>query len=122
MKRCHIFDIIDPDEAWKSMNNEIVERYGSECNGHYLFTWDDGERMLARCKKCGAYILIQRSEFHSMFDDDSYYGDYFPVSGPEEARMLNKQYSGWGIEKMFPERYLMRSDGSCSWSKEHELK
>ncbi|MBR2671421.1 MAG: hypothetical protein IKE27_04400 [Oscillospiraceae bacterium] len=122
MKTCHIFDIYDPNEAWNSMDNEIVKDYGDYCNGHYLYTWDDGGRKLMRCRKCGGYILMQKSEFHSFMDDDSYYTDFFPVSGDEEAQMLNEKYSGFALEGQFPGRYLMRSDGQCSWSRPFEGK
>ena len=101
-------------EAWEHIGDyEVVERYGDMCGDIVLHTWDDGERFLGKCRRCGGYILIQKSEYHA-FDDDIYV-DYFPVSGPEEAHELNRRYSGYMIENSFPGRYLMRTNGKLAW-------
>ena len=71
------FEMDNLEDALKHMEYEVVEKYGDECNGKYLHTWHDGERFLCRCKNCGGYILIQRSELHSAYGDDSYYVDFF---------------------------------------------
>ena len=117
MSKCIAFDMKSAFDAWDHMKLETVENYGGRAYGHYLHTWDDGERILARCKNCGGYILIQSSEYHGMEDDD-YYGDYFPVDSPEEADELNRKYDGWEIETEFPYRYLM-TQNLCViyWSK-----
>ena len=78
-------------------NLERVEDYGDRCEGHFLHTWDDGYRRLLRCRACGGYLLLQSSEFHGFRDDDSYYSDYFPVSGPEEAA----ERRGMTVSEMF---------------------
>ena len=117
-KPCMGFTMTDPEEAYAHMNYEVVEHYGDKYNGHYLYLWDEGYKLLGRCKACGGYILIQRSEMHGSEDD--YYGDYFPVSGSEEAKGLNERYDGYQLEEEFPERYLMESNGSISWSLSHE--
>ena len=100
---------IDAFEHFRG-NLETVEDYGDRCGEHFLHTWDDGRRILLRCKACGGYVLLQKSEFHSFSDDDSYYNDYFPVSGPEEAAELNRKYDGFGIESKFPGRYIIRDN------------
>ncbi len=115
MSRCAAFVMQDVLSAWNHMDLEIVREYGSRAYGHYLFTWDDGERKLARCRTCGGYVLIQNSEYHGMEDDD-YYGNYFPVGSPEEADELNRKYDGWEIETKFAGRYLMLDNLRLHWS------
>lgn len=116
--KCQAFDFEDAEEAWEHMSLEILRDYGDFAYGHSLHTWDDGKRMLARCKTCGGFILIQKSEFHSFSDgDDSYYTDYFPVEDEKEADKFNKMYSGFDIEKAFPERYLCMTDLRLHWSR-----
>ena len=105
---CVAFEMEDANKALQHMDREVIEKYGRKCNGHFLFTWDDGERILYRCKACGGFILAQFSEFHSFNDDDKYYDDFFPVSGPEEAEEINNRYDGWQIEESFPKRWLIR--------------
>lgn len=113
---CIAFSMSSAFEAWKHMDGyEVIERYGEQCNGHWLHTWDDGERLLVRCRSCGGYILVQKSEFHGREDD--YYTDYFPVASSEEAHALNEWFDGFSIEEGFPDRFLMSTNGRLSWSK-----
>ena len=120
-QKCQAFDFDDAKEAWEHMNFQILEDYGDYAYGHLLHTWDDGKRMLARCKTCGGYILIQKSEFHSFSDgDDSYYADYFPVKDELEAYELNRKYNGFEIEEAFPERYLRRDNLALRWSSQRK--
>ena len=108
--------IEDITAHWKL---KAVEHYGDrdETSGNWLYTWDDGERTLCQCTECGGYVLIQASEFHSFSDaPDSYYEDYFPVDGAEEARRLNRELDGWKIESEFGKPYLMRTNGRLCWS------
>lgn len=104
-KICHIFgwyNKLRRKTVPRWFRYDIVEDYGDSCNGHLLHTWDDGKRILVRCRMCGCYVLIQRSEFHSFTDaPDAYYIDYFAVSDPEEARMLNQKYNGSQLELEF---------------------
>lgn len=117
-KACKAFRFSDALAAYEHMRFEVVEDYGSQAYGHVLYTWDDGERYLARCKNCGGYVLVQNSEFHSFTDSgDSYYSDYFPVGSPEEADELNRKYDGFQIETEFSGRYLMVTNGRLSWSR-----
>ena len=111
MAKCIGFQMKSVEEAIEHMDYEIVRDYGDYAYGNYLYTWDDGNRLLARCKKCGGYILIQHSEFHSAIGDDSYYTDYFPVDSEREAEELNKQYGGFAIEEEFPGKYIIYDDG-----------
>ena len=116
-KPCIAFSLKDAKEAMQHMKErEVIERYGGQCNGHLLHTWDDGESILFKCKNCGGYILVQLSEFHGM-EDAEYYADYFPVSSPNEAMELNQKYDGFEIENNFPSRYLMvEGFGLPHWS------
>ena len=117
-KPCIAFELADPKEAYDHLNYELVEDYGDYAYGHYLHTWDDGHRFLARCRGCGGYILIQCSEYHSFTDaPDGYYTDWFPVKAPEEADMLNQKFDGFAIEREFEGRYLMETNGKLSWSR-----
>ena len=107
---CIGFAMEKPDKAYSHMDTEVVEEYGDSCGNNWLHTWSEGGRRLLRCKKCGGYILYQLSELHGMEYDD-YYADYFPVSGPEEARELNEKYDGYSIETEFPRRWLICDPG-----------
>ena len=116
-KPCIAFEMEDASKALGHMDLEIVRNYGRGTPGHPLFTWDDGERILYRCKACGGYVLGQFSEYHGMEDDD-YYTDYFPVDGQEEAEALNKKYDGFEIEKSFPKRWMIKgSPERAHWAK-----
>ncbi len=115
-KPCIGFSMDDAEEAYKHMDDrERVKDYGDMSGKNILHTWDDGSRVLMRCKRCGGYILLQLSEFHGM-EDDSYYADYFPVSGPCEARWINEKFDGERIEKEFPCRWMI-VDGKPHWNK-----
>ena len=113
-KPCVAFEMEDANKALQHMDKEVVQNYGSKCNGHALYTWDNGERILFRCKACGGFVLGQFSEFHGLNDDDKYYDDFFPVNGPEEAEELNQRYDGWQIEESFPKRWMIRDSISAA--------
>ena len=90
--------------------------YGSSSEGKQLHTWDDGERILYRCRKCGGYFLLQDSEFHNFQGDDRFYSDYFPIFDPQEAERLNREYDGYELEMSFPGRYLVQdNDAPAHW-------
>ena len=55
-KACIGFEMKNAVEAFTHMELELVEAYGDYAYGHCLHTWDDGERHLSRCKKCGGYF------------------------------------------------------------------
>lgn len=114
-KSCMAFEMENIEDAIKHMEYDVVKKYGYECNGKYLFTWDDGERYLCKCKNCGGYILVQRSEFHGPHGNDSYYTDFFPVSGSEEAKKLNEMYNGFEIEQKFPKKYITKTNRHYAW-------
>ena len=116
-KACIGFEMEDASEAYEHMSLELVEDYGGRAYGNYLYTWDDGDRCLCRCKVCGGYVLVQSSEFHSMSDgNDSYYTDYFPVDSPEAADELNRRYDGFAIESDSGIRFMIRDGGKPHWS------
>ena len=87
-------------------NLELVKDYGGCCGDNLLHEWDDGRRVLFRCKACGGYILKQYSEYHSFSGDDSATAYYFPVSGPEEAAELNRTLNGEAIVRDFKGNYI----------------
>ena len=116
-KPCIAFEMDSAEDAWNHMAFEVVEEYGGMQYGNTLYTWDRGDRTLLRCKKCGGYVLCQSSEYSDIINgNDDYYDDYFPVSGPEEADALNRKYDGFAIEREFPGRCLMRTNGKIHWS------
>ena len=112
---CAAFAMEDSQEAYMHLRDyECVKHYGEGENGrNYVF--DEGYRVLCRCRKCGGYFLLQRSELHGGEGGDAYYGDYFPVSSPESAESLIEKFDGWQIERHFPGRYLVETDGLISW-------
>ncbi len=114
-KPCIAFSMDDAEKAYEHIDRERVKDYGDTCGKNLLHTWDDGHRVLMRCKNCGGYFLLQLSEFHGM-EDDSYFADYFPVSGPKEAQMINEKYNGEKIEEEFPYRWMI-ADGHPHWNK-----
>lgn len=114
-KPCVAFEMDNLEDALNHMKYEVVEEYGDKCNRNWLHTWDDGKRFLAKCKNCGGYILVQMSEFHSFSGNNSYYTDFFPVSGSSEAKKLNKLYGGFEIEQKFPKKYIMETNGTYAW-------
>ena len=110
---CAAFAITDSQEAHAHLKEYDVVHYYGDGNGRY-HTFDDGTgRSLCRCKKCHGFFLSQHSEFHGE-ESDSYYSDYFPVSGATEALKL-MQFDGWEIEQQFPGKYLVDTDGYISW-------
>ena len=116
-KACIGFNMKDASEAYRHMDLECVEDYGDFAYGHQLHTWDDGKRLLCRCRACGGYVLVQKSEFHDMADgDDSYYRDLFPVDSPEEAEELNRKYDGFSIESKSGIRFLIVDRSTPHWS------
>lgn len=108
MKTCKAFDMTDRREIYEHLHKlEKLEEFGDSCNGHDLYTWDDGHRYLCRCPECDALILVQFSEFHA--SDDSYYKDYFAVASREEAIALNERYDGWQIEREYKGKRIFRT-------------
>ncbi len=125
MNACCLFQCASADEAARSRDFEVVEDYGdtycdSDGNAvHYLHSWDDGCRMLVRCRKCGALFLMQKSEFHSL-KEDRYYIDYFAISSREEALVLNAAYDGFAMERSYKGARLWSVDDHWLWIKPEE--
>ena len=115
---CIAFQMESAEEAYRHIKEGycVLIDYGPVAYGNRLYTWDSGERLLVKCKKCGKLLLIQSSEYHGI-DDDSYYCDYFPVAGKEDADFLNRRYDGFAIERGYDHRYLQVTDGEARWSK-----
>lgn len=111
---CAAFAMQDAQAAYEHLSDyKVVKHYGEGKQGHWYHTWDDGYRHLGVCPKCHGFILVQRSEYHG--EEDSYYGDFFPVTGPDEAESLNAKYDGWEIEDHFHGRFLIENGGPASW-------
>lgn len=117
-KKCMAYYMENASDAWNHMKLEPVKRYGCYAYGHRLYEFDKGERVLYQCSNCGGYVLAQhsQSEPHTYDDDDLYahYHDYFFVSGPGEADMLNKRFDGDKILSQYRKRYLAAS-GYIRW-------
>ena len=47
-KMCRAFHLEDARIAWEHFDLEIVKDYGDFAYGHFLHTWDEGKRMLAK--------------------------------------------------------------------------
>lgn len=108
MKICKAFAMTDRAEQRRHLHRlEKTEEFGDTCNGHDLYTWDDGHRYLCRCPECDALVLVQFSEFHS--SEDAYYKDYFPVASREEAVRLNERYDGFQIERLTDLPHVFRT-------------
>ena len=64
----------------------------------FLYRWDDGKkgvRRLARCRKCGAYFLIQAYQLHKFSRyKDIKYEDWYPIENEREADKVNMAYTG----------------------------
>ena len=111
---CAAFAMQDAQAAYDHLSGfKRVQSYGEGRQGHWYYTWDEGYRYLAVCAKCHGYVLVQRSEAHG--EEDCYYGDYFPVTGPGQAEALNEQFDGWEIEERFNGKYLAETNGRVSW-------
>lgn len=93
-----LFDFDDVETAYSNMDfNTIKDFCGVFKNSdgsvkHWLFVWDDGERALWQCKKCGAYFIHQCSEYHGA--EDSYYSDWYQVENETKAIMINEELNG----------------------------
>ena len=119
---CHIYDIDDAEEAHKQLDTEFVKGYGDETrlpDGtllHYNSVWDDGYRVLLRCKHCGGMFLLQVSTYTSMSDEghDGHYTDYLPVWSEEEADLLNTLL-GPGEFEDHPFRHLRDTNHKYCW-------
>lgn len=101
---CKAFEIEDFKEMLEHLEGlEIVERFGGRCNGHDLYMYDEGRRLLLRCPECDALVLHQVSIYHNYCSDpdDQYYDAYFSVGSREEAVELNEKYDGFQIYKEF---------------------
>lgn len=114
---CKGFELEDPYEAWEThmQGLEIIENYGDECAGHALSIGDEGGRFLARCCRCGGYLLVQRSDV-GFSDEDLICMDFYPVSSPGEAHELNEKYDGFDIELNFGKRYLRSTNLQFCWA------
>ena len=86
-------------KTFDERNLKFIKNYGSGSLGHPYHTWDEGDRDLFQCKKCGAYLLRQYSEVHM---PDATYIDYFPVEDEADAEEVNRRYDGWSIETDYP--------------------
>ena len=123
---CHIYGIPDGGEAREEFRGEFVKDYGEKLSLkdgrtlHWNYNWDDGDRMLMRCKDCGALLIRQFSEYHSFSDSpDGYYSDWIPVASEEEADLLNILWDAMELES-YPYRHIRGNNFSFFWTKGEE--
>jgi hypothetical protein len=115
-KKCCLFDHADAGEVIRGGFLEKVKNYGDAYLNrdgsvrHYLFTWDDGGRMLQRCTKCGALFLVQFSEYHG--PEDCYYSDWFQVDDEATAELINATWNGFVIESAYDAPAIFGSGGA----------
>jgi hypothetical protein len=123
-KRCHLFDYADAKEAASNMSMERIKEYGKvylNADGsirHWLYTWDNGWRVLQRCQECGALFLVQFSEFHDYVqghDNDSYYTDWFQVDDESSAELINATWDGFAIESRYDGPAIFETDGAYAF-------
>ena len=119
---CHIYEIADAKEAYKSFRGDLVREYGeyvSLDDGtilHDNYMWDDGGRYLVRCEECGGLMIMQSSEYHSFSDGpDGYYRDWIPVASVEEGDLLNILFGAMEMENV-PCRHIRGNNGDIFWT------
>ena len=117
---CHVWEMKDAEEAKESLRGIMVRDYGedtfledgTELHGNYVF--DDGNRYLLRCAKCGGLVLVQNSEYHSFSDEDDYYSDRIPVASVEEGDLLNILWGALELES-YPYRNIRGNNFHYFW-------
>ena len=118
-KICAAFYMEEADEAYRHIRENFVflKSYGDFAYGHTLYVYEEGKRVLGRCKACDRLILVQNSEYHSHSaeDDDSYYSDYYPLEKESDAEELNRRYNGNVLERRFEGRFLSVTNYHPVW-------
>lgn len=129
IKPCCIFSYEDAPTAIKHFKYEVIKDFGEKVYNddgsikHYTYMWDEGGRMVIRCKRCGAIFLHQWSEYHRFTEGaDSYYDDYFLVRDLDEAILLNNTFSVFDLETKFKGSRLWTSEDVWVWNKEDKNK
>ena len=120
---CHIYNSPDIEQDVKDWDTESVKGYGEETRfpdgtiAHENYECDDGGRGLVRCKKCGALLLVQYSDYEAMDSDyDGHYADWIPVWSEEEADLLNLYLDPKEFAE-FPEKHLRKTNNRYCWIK-----
>ena len=96
MKICCMFA---DDAKFERRNLEHIKSFGDTFEGHQLYMWDEGDRTLYRCRKCGGYVLEQHSEIHM---PDTGYTDYVPVRDEKHTEQINREYGPLALETEYP--------------------
>ena len=122
MYPCHIWSIEDAGKAYAEFQGELIRDYGDTVrlrDGrvlHWNHAWDEGGRSLVRCAKCGGLILMQKSEYHNMYDGpDGYYRDWIPVATAEEGDLKNILLNEGELE-FDPCRHLRGNNRTFFWT------
>ena len=108
---CKAFEMKDFKETLNHLKGlKFVESFEAECNGHDLYMYDEGRRVLLRCPECDALVLHQISIYHNYCSDpdDQYYDAYFSVGSREEVIELNEKYDGFQIYEAFKGPSILR--------------
>ena len=122
--RCCLFECQSATQAELLMDMELIIDYGNQFHNpdgslkHYLHTWDDGYRLLVRCKRYGALFIKQNSEYHGFSNEDSYYTDWYQVESKEVAELINAVYSGFSLERNYNGPWLKKTNDTMHWSLE----
>ena len=124
---CHVWEMEDAGEARKSFRGTVVREYDEYTDLedgtvlHWNYMWDEGDRYLLRCNECGGLMMVQKSEFHSCFDDDDYYSDQIPIASVEEGDLLNILWDGLDMEG-YPYRSIRGNNFQYFWKQGKEPK
>jgi len=122
---CHIYDIIDGNEAGRDLEETLVKEYDTgtlqietdklfRClNIFYVAPMVD--RKLVRCRKCGALLMHQCICDPNIYEGFEYLDDWIPVRSEEEADQLNNLLAATDLS-IYPIRHLQAEGRARNWT------
>jgi len=119
--RCCLFDFENISQAHIQMNFKMIRDFGDTAYNsdgsvkHYLHTWDDGDRILVQCQNCGAFFIVQSSEYHGQ--EDSYYRDWYQVEDEQRAIVINNMLGGWDLENKYNAPWIKATNEVFAWNR-----
>ena len=123
MKRCCLFSYNTAEEAMAQKPFKRIEVFGNKQLNpdgtvkHWLHSGENGERMLVKCKKCGALFLWQ-SSYMTWRNDTVYHELILPVENRETALEYNEKYNGWFLESNYCGLYIWETSKGWVWNKD----